>query len=612
MINQINSHVERMHNYLPFDPSHDQIYEEYQESKDSLELTTQALLYLRDILESDPPSAIILTGDAGHGKTHLCRRLIQDYLKYDDKEARKLLAGSCQGAKPIPFCKDVNFRKPLRIFKDFSEFPVEVAADYLERALDDENDITLVCVNEGRLRAILETDSGPHSIKFKNDFHSSFESGLASSDGKNHIINLNYQSVASEKNSLVKRALREWLKGTRWRVCKKCDSSSICPIFKNRKMLVDEAERQNRIEVIYSTIERLGTVITIRELLMSLAYLLTGNLRCTDVHRNVRKKGWQNEYAYYSLMFSSPRNISSDRIRRIQVLAAFKKLDPGKHAIRTIDDVLINFQNIFPPSEIDLCFKGKIDKSEIIIDAGNGIDEIIGNARSRKERTHESILIQNVVRSLRRRYLFDRPNGEKTSFRNLGFEYAHEFLWLVSNKIDHARKTRIKSILIGGFHTIQGLNVGSDTTRLFLVDPAYGKTTNRAAIIAYKFPSNKISILTQTENWKVSEEGEKYTIPYSVDWLDREVVLNFNLPDGDSEYFHLNLMTFDYLMQAGSGYVAQEFYAHDIRKALNFLGRLAEKCSVVSESSIEAVIEGYTHNVLIEEGNVIQSNKKGM
>ena len=47
-------------------------------------------------LASAPPTnsgaqVIVLTGDAGHGKTHLCRRIIEGFLGYDEEEARKLI-----------------------------------------------------------------------------------------------------------------------------------------------------------------------------------------------------------------------------------------------------------------------------------------------------------------------------------------------------------------------------------------------------------------------------------------------------------------------------------------------------------------------------------------
>ena len=52
MANKVNSHVERLHRYLPFSPDHDQIYEEYQKSDDSLNLETVAFSYLENAIKT--------------------------------------------------------------------------------------------------------------------------------------------------------------------------------------------------------------------------------------------------------------------------------------------------------------------------------------------------------------------------------------------------------------------------------------------------------------------------------------------------------------------------------------------------------------------------------
>ena len=50
------------------------------------------------------PECLTLTGDAGHGKTHLCRRLLQDYLGYNEDEARELYDTLLQHMSEERFC----------------------------------------------------------------------------------------------------------------------------------------------------------------------------------------------------------------------------------------------------------------------------------------------------------------------------------------------------------------------------------------------------------------------------------------------------------------------------------------------------------------------------
>ena len=95
-----NSHVDRLHRYLPFSPIMDQVFEEYTSSADSLNLETKAHDYLLTSVRSKA-RLVILTGDAGHGKTHLCRRLIENHLGYSEQDARRLINSNCNGKVKI-------------------------------------------------------------------------------------------------------------------------------------------------------------------------------------------------------------------------------------------------------------------------------------------------------------------------------------------------------------------------------------------------------------------------------------------------------------------------------------------------------------------------------
>jgi hypothetical protein len=68
--------------------------------------------------------------------------------------------------------------------------------------------------------------------------------------------------------------------------------------------------------------------------------------------------------------------------------------------------------------------------------------------------------------------------------------------------------------------------------------------------------------------------------------------------------FSLNLMMFDCATRAAGGYVAEDFYAHDVRRITNFLGRIAERGSG-SEDEVSLFLHGRMHSVGIDNG-VIQ------
>ena len=172
-------------------------------------------------------------------------------------------------------------------------------------------------------------------------------------------------------------------------------------------------KRVERLETVFAAAERLGAVITIREMLMVIAFVTTGGLACEDVHkmRRRRKYGWQNRYAFYNLLFQLPPNLNPERLKRIPALSYLRRLDPGTRAQRQIDEQLINELGVFSSNQLDLLFASQ-GQSGKLLDAAEGIDGIIGNPRSKNERQVEADLSNEVVRSLRRRAYFDEISKE--------------------------------------------------------------------------------------------------------------------------------------------------------------------------------------------------------
>ena len=607
-----NSHVDRLHRYLPFSPIMDQIFEEHTSSADSLNLETKAHGYLLSVVNSGA-RLIILTGDAGHGKTHLCRRLIERHLGYSENAARSLINSSCNGAENIFHCDGDPNVIPLRIYKDFSELSLPSAALEIEKVAERKEGVTIICANEGRLRAVLESSkAGLVCTKLLKDFSESFNDGLVSRDGFDHIINLNYQSVASEDgSSLVARTLQEWLSGKRWNVCQKCSHQASCPIYRNRILLTPQADnkgdlRRTKLEGIFATAERLGSVVTIRELLMATAYYITGGLTCETVHKRARAQaaGWQPWFAFYNLLFEAPEQSIREKLHRIPILQEIARLDPGLRALRVVDERIVNEQEQFPQGDIDIVFHFGTGRSMQVIDASNGIDDIIGNPRSRAERQKEAAFIERIVRSLRRRAFFDDNLSPREVMTRLGFENGGEFLEIVSGQIQPARMSMLKNRVLAGLHMLQGLRMGAKETNLHLVDPAFGSATSHAAIIARRITAPSVKLLPMAEKWDEAAAKHAYAMTNAVDWLDRHIVLRIRESNESHSDFSLNLMMFDCATRAAGGYVAEDFYAHDVRRITNFLGRIAERGSG-SEDEVSLFLHGRMHSVGIDNG-VIQ------
>lgn len=607
-----NPHVYRMARFLPFDPSHDQIYEEYQVASDSLNLDTVAYSYVLNAANSGA-HVIVLTGDAGHGKTHLCRRIIQSFLGYNEESARRLINDACDG-KQVIYAKDSDKpERALRIFKDFSEFAPEIAAKLVEDSNRDDA-VTIICANEGRLRAVLASDNaGPYCRELLSSFVSCFDDGRASSDGHIHIVNLNHQSTAAgdDGESLGDRALRDWTSGNRWRSCNDCSSLRICPIYRNREMLSarvnqEAAEtRKTKLRLLLATLERIGYVITIRDMLMAFAYLLTGGLKCEDVHsmKRRRRTGWQQAYAFYNLAFETPDTLSKEQLKRLPLMQQFPKLDPGRRAIREIDECIVNQQEIFDHGQLDLQFSSPSTSDENLIDAADGIDEIIGDPRSKRQRTDEAENVMRVVRALRRRAYVDGIGNDELSMAHLGFPHGADYLSIVHDRLDGPKRALLKKRVIAGLHHIQGLQFSEQTPTLHLVDPAFGRSMSGTAILAARIKPANVDLLRLSEKWGDSDELTHH-VQRSVDWIDRHVVLRIVDQQGNPHDLLLDLMTFDCILRAAAGHVPTKFYEHDIRRVASFLGRIAQLAQASSDQ-INLIRDGRTQTISID-GSTIQ------
>ncbi|MDL5030965.1 hypothetical protein QRD43_03520 [Pelomonas sp. APW6] len=616
-----NSHVVRLHRFLPFSAAHDQIYEEYQTGEDNLDLATVAISYAAEAVRAGA-RCVILTGDAGHGKTHMCRRLIEaGLLGHDAASARRYLLDSCDGSSAIPPASGVDC-VPLRIHKDLSEIqPPSNAVQLLEEAGSRSDEALVVCANEGRLRAIINSgNAGPVCRSISALFKESFERGVtANAAGTIHIINLNYQSVAARTNerrgSLLRRVLSSWVSdGRRWgeRSCGSCVHEPLCPIRRNRTLLAEQGAtselRIKRLEEVFEVLERLGHVVTIREMLMLAAYLITGGLTCSDVDRRLASgnhtKGWQHAWAFYNLLFQAPPNLPVDRADKgIPLLAALRRLDAGAVAVRRVDERILNRGEVFEPDQLDLQFLAGSSNRVALVDAALGIDDFNGNPQTRADLVREAETTGLAVAALRRRAFFDDIDGGDSVMLKLGFKFGDMFLKVLEGQLPPQDRVRVKNTMIAGLHSIQGLRIGRAETMLYLVDPAFGKASADAAIVARQVPSSRINLHPAKAAW-LGGQDDRWFMPRSVDWIDRSVILRVDERLGSLKDLQLDLLSFECIGRAASGYVSEEFYANEIRRVRTFLGQLAEGATEES-AQITVFTRGQLQNVSLDQG-VIQ------
>ena len=113
---------------------------------------------------------------------------------------------------------------------------------------------------------------------------------------------------------------------------------------------------------------------------------------------------------------------------------------------------------------------------------------------------------------------------------------------------------------------------------------------------------NQINILPMRDAWPTNDDGFGGRIVDTVDWTDRHLVLRI-MGELHSEDLHLDLLGFECVARAADGYVAESFYAHDLRRIRNFLGRLAERAKRNGEL-IQLFMDGTEYSVSVDDGMI--------
>ena len=147
---RINWHVERLRRYVPLDAGADQLVHEHVDDQ-AIDLLTRAEATIHEATQTPEVRVVLLTGDAGHGKTRLCCALLE-LLGLDTITAAQAVRERADGRHDLA---EVRSDVQLRIVKDISDFTPDDGAQLLRDSLVAEGRVTVVCANEGRLRDVV-------------------------------------------------------------------------------------------------------------------------------------------------------------------------------------------------------------------------------------------------------------------------------------------------------------------------------------------------------------------------------------------------------------------------------------------------------------------------
>jgi len=237
----------------------------------------------------DLPRVVFLTGNPGDGKTAFLER-VQSKLQGD---------GATCVSRDVSGWEWTFDGHTFRACYDASESHQGKSADEqllarldgLQRDTPGRTDLTvLVAINDGRLAAVVES----HRSQFGWMVRGVEQARHTPQDeaGGVWLVDLKQRAYVSSSpgpdgQSVMRRVLKTLVSPTQWDICTGCSAQQVCPMRQNAVALgaSGDGETSQRLEYLLLLAHlRAQRHVTMRDLRSGLAYLVTGDTGCQDVH----------------------------------------------------------------------------------------------------------------------------------------------------------------------------------------------------------------------------------------------------------------------------------------------------------------------------------------
>lgn len=216
----------------------------------------------------------------------------------------------------------------------------------------------LVAANDGRLLDLFSEDISLY--KFQDLVEAHF-SGQSKNEFGNRVEIVDFKRraltmVADSKGSIATRLIAKYTSEALWETCKSCRARSSCPILFNAKSLgmSGVGAPSERLHKLLETAHlRHQRRMTMRDLRSLVAYGITADIGCEDVHNEIKNNvspfNDHRRFYFWSLV--------TGQSQKQENFNAFLALDPARHirplAERRLFQELASGWNEFGPEEID-------------------------------------------------------------------------------------------------------------------------------------------------------------------------------------------------------------------------------------------------------------------
>ena len=321
-----------------------------------LEITEPRSEKVYQILTSNDPCTIILTGTAGDGKTYTARKVL-DRLSNGSKawtNAQSALSITCsENGQTITFVKDLS---EIRLTDKHELVPRVVDSLFRDSG---SNEVFVLCVNDGHLiKTWRDSVEGERAEKSINIMQSMLRDDRESVPELNlRFINMSRTSHAETLDHIINAITGH----SAWNKCAGCpalDAENPCPIRVNREILMLEGNQsiRGRLRALIEIAAADDAHLSIRQIIILIVNALLGDskpsspslLNCDRARRRASNAEYTETNPYTNLF---GENHPKERRHNLQVFEIMSRFGIGKETTNYFDNVLLENDESDLPSD---------------------------------------------------------------------------------------------------------------------------------------------------------------------------------------------------------------------------------------------------------------------
>jgi serine/threonine protein kinase len=222
----------------------------------------------------------LLTGNPGGGKTSFINRLREEL--QSDPNCKELFRS------PAEWQLEAREKKFVAVLDGSASSKERSANQVVRDALlkaKNESYTAIIAINDGRTREFFrEVEDQPDFFEWAQLVNDYFE------QGKDHgadlqIIDLKARAYSTFKEyGILEKTIEKIVESSKWATCQECSCRSMCPIYSNKEKLKSETHVSQISKLVTFTHLRGAKRPNMRQLRSAIAFLMTGDKSCQDVH----------------------------------------------------------------------------------------------------------------------------------------------------------------------------------------------------------------------------------------------------------------------------------------------------------------------------------------